>query len=242
MLSIDIEVEMTFLKTEEGGRTGPAFDGYRPQFFYEGQHWCAMHTYIGTDSVNPGDTVRAYLSFLSPEYHVGRIAPGMLFSICEGSRVIAKGHVLKIIDLAESAQKAISKTISPWADSAQKPSPDGRYIATVDGAVEIAMGAPTSGNLAIMNRALQELLDLKCCNPSFVWASDSSSLAIPQWNDTMQQVLVIIRLPSFQLVHIPQTFRVLQLHSFHNGIVRGVDSPMFHPREVEIAVPTSTNC
>jgi hypothetical protein len=37
-------VDGTFLRTEEGGKTRPAFSGYRPQFYYEGEDWDAEHT------------------------------------------------------------------------------------------------------------------------------------------------------------------------------------------------------
>lgn len=108
----DIEVELHFLAAERGGRNAPAFTGYRPQFFYNGADWDAVHTYPGVSIVNPGDTVRAYLGFLSPNEHLGHISVGMPFLIREGSRIIAYGKVTRIVDLAESAQKS-----QGWASS-----------------------------------------------------------------------------------------------------------------------------
>jgi hypothetical protein len=35
----DIEVAMTFVRTEDGGRKNPVFSGYRPQFYYDGKNW-----------------------------------------------------------------------------------------------------------------------------------------------------------------------------------------------------------
>ncbi len=99
----DIEVVMTFLRTEEGGKTRPAFSGYRPQFYYQGEDWDAQHTYIGVEQVNPGDTVTAQLKFLSPQFHVGKIAVGMEFQIREGNRTVATGRVTKILHLEENA-------------------------------------------------------------------------------------------------------------------------------------------
>jgi len=99
----DIEVVMTFLRTEEGGKTRPAFSGYRPQFHYQGEDWDAQHTYIGVEQVNPGDTVTAQLRFYRPQFHVGKIAVGMEFSIREGKRTVAKGRVTKILHLEENA-------------------------------------------------------------------------------------------------------------------------------------------
>jgi translation elongation factor EF-Tu-like GTPase len=38
-----IEVELTFLLTEHGGRQMPVTSGYRPQFDYGGHDWDAVH-------------------------------------------------------------------------------------------------------------------------------------------------------------------------------------------------------
>jgi hypothetical protein len=104
----DIEVEMTFLTPEEGGRHTPARQGYRPQFYYDGHDSDAAHTYVGTDEVLPGQTVRAYLTFLSPDRQVGRIRPGLEFLIREGSRTVARGRVLQVLKLEQSAQRVQS--------------------------------------------------------------------------------------------------------------------------------------
>jgi hypothetical protein len=72
----DVEVELRFLTTAEGGRKVPAFPGYRPQFYYDGRDWDAVHEYPDVERVDPGDTVRAYLAFLSPHEHLGKLVPG----------------------------------------------------------------------------------------------------------------------------------------------------------------------
>ena len=102
----DVEVEVTFLSAENGGRSRPVTSGYRPQFHYDGHDWDATQTYIGRNEVAPGETVRAYLSFLSPEMHVGRIRPCMPFLIREGFRVVGYGVVLSVLELEESAERA----------------------------------------------------------------------------------------------------------------------------------------
>lgn len=103
----DIEATITLLPTSEGGRTGPAFTGYRPQFHYDDSEVCdAEHEYPDVDEVRPGDTTRAYLRFTSPLNHLGRIVVGMEFTLREGARVIGTGVVTKILDLARSAERA----------------------------------------------------------------------------------------------------------------------------------------
>lgn len=108
--SRDIEVEITFLPTEHGGRSTPAFNGYRPQFYIAGSDWAAEHEYPDVAQVNPGDTVRAYLSVLHAEHLSGRIAPGQPFLIREGHRVVGYGSITRIVNLGQSAEAARAKT------------------------------------------------------------------------------------------------------------------------------------
>ena len=101
----DIEAEITFVPTQQGGRSTPAFSGYRPQFYYDEQDWDADHEYPDVESVFPGQTVRTLLRFLSPDAHVGRVRPGLEFQVREGARVVAHGRVTKILHLAQSAER-----------------------------------------------------------------------------------------------------------------------------------------
>jgi translation elongation factor EF-Tu-like GTPase len=105
----DIEVRLIFLPTDKGGRRTPARSGYRPQFYYNGNDWDAVHTYPDKELVYPGETVRAFLSFLTPQNHVGKLRPGMEFQCREGQRRVAKGVVLKILVLGESAARDTQK-------------------------------------------------------------------------------------------------------------------------------------
>ncbi|GAB1259293.1 hypothetical protein NBRC116494_37960 [Aurantivibrio plasticivorans] len=102
----DIEAEIYFLTKEEGGRSSPAFTGYRPQFYYNNQDWDASHIYPDVEVANPGETVRAYLGFLSPKEHFGKVYVGMEFLIREGARTVGKGVVTKILELEQSASRA----------------------------------------------------------------------------------------------------------------------------------------
>jgi translation elongation factor EF-Tu-like GTPase len=99
----DFEVEMTFLRTEEGGRSTPAYSNYRPQFYYAGNDYGATFTLIETESANPGQTVRAYLCVSAPDFLFGRIEENAEFLVREGSRIVAKGRILKILELEKNA-------------------------------------------------------------------------------------------------------------------------------------------
>jgi len=97
-----IEGLVEFLPTEAGGRNGPAFSGYRPQFYYAGHDWDAQHEYPDVKEVRPGDTVRVLFTFLSPKEHLGKVRIGMPFLIREGARTVAYGTIMKIFDELQS--------------------------------------------------------------------------------------------------------------------------------------------
>lgn len=101
----DIEVVLTFLPTKLGGRTSPAFDAYRPQFHYDGNDYDASHMYPEVEAVEPGQTTRAFLTFVSPERLIGKIERNASFLIREGSRVVAYGCVRRtlLLDASSSA-------------------------------------------------------------------------------------------------------------------------------------------
>ncbi len=132
----------------------------------------------------------------------------------------------------------MSYPISPWSDSADRISPDGCYRAIICEAGEVGMGAPTSGTLVISDNFHGGCVHarLESCNPSFVWSSDSRALAVPQWTPTRQQRMCIISVPTGSVRTVPNEFRVLELHAFEQGVVRGVDSPVYMPRHFELSV------
>jgi len=93
------------------------------------------------------------------------------------------------------------------------------------------MGAPTSGILNISDG-----MSFPGCNPSIVWSDDSQYLAVPQWTPEREQRLLVISLEQKSPGYAPSLFRVLELHSFSNGKIKGIDSPIHQPREIEIDI------
>ncbi len=105
----DIEGEVTFIPTEAGGRSGPVSSGYRPQFYYDGDDRDAIQEYPDVEHVSPGDTARVIFSFGSPEAHWGKVNPGMMFLIREGSRTVGYGRVTRVLELEHSAREATER-------------------------------------------------------------------------------------------------------------------------------------
>ncbi len=86
----------------------------------------------------------------------------------------------------------------PWRRSHVATSPDGSAIARMPEAREHSMSNPTVGTLQ-----LPEGLELRRCNPAFIWADDSRYLAVPQWirhfGLFLRQRLVIIDIHTHSL-------------------------------------------
>jgi translation elongation factor EF-Tu-like GTPase len=100
----DVEASIFFLSEKDGGRKKGAMTGYRPQFYYEGHDWDAEHEYPDVTMAMPGQKVRAYLRFMSPAEHFGRVYAGMPFLLREGSKIVGYGVITALLDLEASAR------------------------------------------------------------------------------------------------------------------------------------------
>jgi hypothetical protein len=119
--------------------------------------------------------------------------------------------------------------ISAWDSSLNLTSPDGQITAVIDVASEVGHGAPTYETLKLSNG-----LTFKGCNPSAVWSDDSKFLAVPQWTQGKMQRLLVISMEQASVGYAPDIVRVLELHSFSTDKIKGIDSPIHKPREIEI--------
>ena len=132
-------------------------------------------------------------------------------------------------------------SISPWETFAKQDSPNGQYVAVFDDAMEIAMGAPMRGTLTVRQKGQNNsLIELPDANGSFVWSSDSTAIAFPRWTVKRDQRLCVLRLPSRLTEEIAGRFDVLQLESLCDGLLVGIDSPIYRPKKIEIQIPQPT--
>jgi len=105
----DAEARLTLLRTEDGGKQNSVTSDYRPQFHYDGRDWDARHFYPDVERVNPGDTVRVILSFLSPAEHFGKLTVGSAFLIREGHKIVGYGAITKLVELEASAKRELER-------------------------------------------------------------------------------------------------------------------------------------
>ena len=73
----------------------------------------AIQTYPDVERVNPGDTVRAYLTFMSPEMHAGKICAGTIFLLREGHKTVGYGRVTQVLELEQSSQRIREEASRP---------------------------------------------------------------------------------------------------------------------------------
>jgi elongation factor Tu len=92
---------VTFVRTEDGGRSTPIFTGYRPQFFFEGKDYeSGCIDLLSERAAWPGDTVevRIHLSDYARTALNGAVKPGMTFELHEGAKNVAGGIVTNVED------------------------------------------------------------------------------------------------------------------------------------------------
>lgn len=95
----DVEADVTFLPTSAGGRLSAVSSGYRPSHLIaEDYLTTGMHEYVGTDLVEPGDTARARITFLSPEVYPNSLWVGRVLALHEGSRVVGSAKIVAIMN------------------------------------------------------------------------------------------------------------------------------------------------
>jgi len=96
----DIEAKITFIATADGGKMHSILSGYRPthNFGIPNTLSDAQHNYPDVQEVRPGETVRALMTLLVPDYQKKRLFEGMIFTAQEGNRVVGQGTITKVIN------------------------------------------------------------------------------------------------------------------------------------------------
>ena len=91
---------LKYKKTEEGGRTTPAFSSYRSQikFPFSEMQTSGQQTFLSNKVAYPGDEVEAEIAILSVEFFQNQLTEGMEFDFREGQRIIGTGKIKKIIN------------------------------------------------------------------------------------------------------------------------------------------------
>lgn len=95
----DIVAEISFLKTEEGGRLNPVSSRYRPAHSVRDDYLTTgQHDYSDKQKVFPGESVVGTITFLSPEAYPHCLWEGKILSVQEGSRIVGYAKVITVLN------------------------------------------------------------------------------------------------------------------------------------------------
>lgn len=85
---------------EQGGRSNPVFNSYRPQvkFAFSEMQTGGQQKFINKEIVYPGDIVEAEVQLLLPNIFEKKLAEGMKFEFREGSKIIGTGEIKAILN------------------------------------------------------------------------------------------------------------------------------------------------
>lgn len=116
----DLIIKVKVLSEKEGGRKTPFFNGYRGQFYYNDSDWDAAYEIIDKSEAKLGEEVELKLITSSREIHFGKFEIGKEVKIREGSRIVAEGQVIKILNQKfenwnlEKFQETTAKELKPY--------------------------------------------------------------------------------------------------------------------------------
>ena len=68
--------------------------GYRPAHLIGEYYTTGLHKYIGTDTLNKGDAVEGYITFISPECYPNTLEVGDVLEFYEGSKLVGNIQIL----------------------------------------------------------------------------------------------------------------------------------------------------
>lgn len=99
--TVDFIAELKFLSSAQGGRKTSVDSGYRPHIVFEDypeQITSGKQTYLGQETVTPGEIVLAEISILSKALFSNLLYENMKFKFYEGAHKMGSGKILEIVN------------------------------------------------------------------------------------------------------------------------------------------------
>ncbi|MGV6832051.1 MAG: hypothetical protein ACWA5P_10900 [bacterium] len=124
---------------------------------------------------------------------------------------------------------------TPWDFKNEYPAPNGLILLEFGDLGEVAMGAPLSGECFLNINGAKRKLDGLFGGP-IVWSENSEIAAIPYWTKNRAQKLVIIDTKRMRMMISKKNFRVIELSEIKNGLVLGIDSPIYRTEQIKFNI------
>lgn len=98
--NVDFVAELKYLTPIEGGRTTPAFSGFKPsmKFDFTDMQISAQQTFLDKEVVYPGERVEAAIRIVYIEHFANSLIKGMAFEFREGPWLIGTGIITDILN------------------------------------------------------------------------------------------------------------------------------------------------
>jgi elongation factor Tu len=94
-----VEAQIAFLPSAAGGRQEAAVSGYRPAHQVRDDYLTTgFHDYLDVAEARPGETVRATITFITPEQYPHTLWIGKVMTVQEGSRVVGHATITQIFN------------------------------------------------------------------------------------------------------------------------------------------------
>lgn len=96
-----VEVQITLLSTEDGGRKGPIFSGYRPNHRFDPESnisgfFIGEIQFTTKNAIYPGESEKVVIIFLKAGGIEEYLIQGTEWLLQEGSKLVGKGKILNI--------------------------------------------------------------------------------------------------------------------------------------------------
>ena len=127
--------------------------------------------------------------------------------------------------------------ITPWNfgnDDKGNCSPDGFHRLFFYNLNEVAMGAPLRGECYLECKDNVKIKIHDSCGGPPVWETTGRLVAIPIWMTQMDQRVGVVDVIKKELTIFQKSFSVLQLRSFHNGVIYADLPATFDTRKEKI--------
>ncbi len=102
---------------------------------------------------------------------------------------------------------------------------------------EVGMGGPINGNCKLKKDGKKNLIVGNNCGGPALWNESGLKVVIPIWEKSLFkgtfQRIAILDLEKQTLTKYKKKFRVLNLRSFKNNLIEGIDSPIHKTKTVE---------
>jgi hypothetical protein len=128
---------------------------------------------------------------------------------------------------------------NPWDFSnkdKQMVSPDGHYKIEFGELSEIAMGAPVGGECFLVQSDNSKIRLSDLAGGPVVWQTQGGKVAFPVWTRSRDQKIAVADINARTLTIYSQTFRVLDMKTFDQGIITGQDSPIHMSTSIEFDI------